>query len=281
MKTTLLSTALLIGSFAVTSFAAEGKLTGDLKAGWDNYYSNNNVVASKYLAGDGVTSFGADLRYSTPGAADIVASFQGSNLSTPSQSWLGLEDESSFYIGAQGEAVEGLTTSIGYNLVRGGMPGLFSELNKMTETGRGDTGCELDHSLRGDAIYEFKDTGWYVTGSAAYSFHGAEGWQMSFGGGYVWTATDRVSVNLYGNVSFSQDYMSSVENGKSVDYNGTDGYSITLSAPIKATETVTITPYIAAVWAGHNALAFNKSMDRTGIFKSFSPIVGINAVWSF
>lgn len=288
MKKSLLNTALIVGSLAVSAFAGSGSMmtakpiTGSLSAGYDSAYSFHNIVPTTLLLERGATTIGADLKYEIPSTVNVLASF--SNTQLDSQSPL-LKDETNVYVGLQGEAIEGLSTAFGYNLVRGGLPGMFSNMHKFSVSNgykAMDDGCDMDHLLRFDVKYQVKDSGLFFTGGVAYSVHGTEGWLMNVGAGYDWMVNDQVNIILSGDASFSQKYISWIGNdGKGVKYNGTDGYSITLAAPIKATRTVTITPWIAATWAGHNPIAFDKAVAGPHVFEDFMPTAGITASWSF
>lgn len=288
MKNTLLSTALIIGSFAAASFGANKPITGDLNVGYDTYYNYHNLVPTSHIVDSGATTIGADLQYEIPSVVNIVANFSNTQLNNGNVDALRLDDQTTFFVGAEGEHWKGLTTSFGYQLTQGGLPGFFADMHKQAQkAAHGTKGyystSGMDHQLRLDATYEVQNTGLYFTGGVAYSVHGTQGWQMNVGAGYIWKVTDQANIVLSGDVSFSQNYMRLWNGKETLKYNGTDGYSITLSAPIQATENVVITPYISTIFSGHNAKGI--SQDWTGdngfLFKEFAIVAGVGATWSF
>lgn len=290
MKNTLLSTALIIGSFAAVSLGANKPITGDLNVGWDNYYNYHNLVPTSQLVGSGATTIAANLQYEIPSVVNLVANFSNTQLDSAQYLYnSNIADQTTLFVGAEGQKWEGLTTSFGYQLTDGGIAGMFSGMNKAikkVKSGTYDKSIDhtsMDHQLRLDATYQVKDSGLYFTGGAAYSVHGTQGWQMNVGAGYVWTVSDQVDVILSGDVSFSQNYMRTWTGKETQKYNGTDGYSITLSAPIQATQTVVITPYISSIFAGHNAKGISQDLTRDNdyFFKDFAIVAGVSATWSF
>ena len=278
MTKTLLTTALLVASFATVSLA-KTEVSGGLQAGWDNYYSNNSLILSSGIVDDGVSYAGANLRVSNEGQPDIVASFTSRNISTYGQDSL-IKDQSTLYVGLEGENY-GWTTSFGYQMIKGGLPGAVADLHKLIDGKTSDK--DMDHMLKFESLYQFGDTGWYVGGSVAYSVYGTEGWQMSVMGGYAYKVHEKVTLIAQADVAFSQKYLVGLDNKDRVeDYSGTDGYSLTLCAKIQATEAVTITPYVSCVWAGHNPIAMNKGWAvGSNIFRNYATMAGISATWSF
>ena len=290
MKKTLLSTALIIGSFAAISLGANKPITGAISAGWEDYYNYHNLVPTSNVVGAGATTIGVDLQYEIPSVVNLVANFAQTQLSNSTESVGGMDlsDQSTLFVGAEGQKWAGLTTSFGYQLTHGGLPGFFANTNKAVKKAKSGesyySNSGLDHQLRFDALYEVKGTGLFFTGGVAYSLHGTQGWQMNVGAGYKWNVMEQLDLILSGDVTFSQNYMRVYNgNGGTMKYNGTNGYSIALSAPIQASESVVITPYASVVFAGHNAKGLSQDIagDNGYYFKDYALVAGISATWSF
>lgn len=292
MKNTLLSTALIIGSFAAVSLGANKPITGDINANYGTHYNYHNMVPTSQLADSGSTTIGVDLQYEIPSVFNVVANFSHTSIDS---NWVqdghhllgAMEDQTTLFFGIEGEGIKGLTTSFGYQLTDGGLPGFFAGSNgtaKKIKNGIMEySDNTMDHQIRFDALYEVENSGLFFTGSVAYSVHGTQGWQMDVGAGYLWTVTEQMDIVASANVSFSQDYMRYWDGKETRKYNGTDGYSVTVAAPIKASESVVITPYISAVFSGHNPKGFSQDLTRDNgrLFKEFAVVAGVGATWSF
>lgn len=298
MKKTLLSTALILGSFGVSAFAGTSdyschdQISGSLYAGYSNYYSNHNLVPAGAWVDKGVISTGASLKYEIPNTIDIVAEICNTQLDTgavPYSDFLPIKDATDVYLGIQGERIPGLVTALGYNLADGGLPGYMADMRKFARSngdlGKFLDGSTMDHQIRFDIRYQIPNSGWAFNGNVTYSVNGTEGWLMDVGTSYTWTPSDCVSIILSGNVSFSQNYMYVLDSqGRGQKLNGIDGYSISLTIPVKLSETVSLIPYVSCKWAGHNAIAyskFDKQIGAPGAFKNFAPVAGVAVTWSF
>ena len=300
MKKTLLSTALLLGALAAPAFAGTedycglSNLSGSLGAGYSNYYTHQNLAPTGFLLDSGAMTTGASLTYRIPEVVDVVAAFSHTDLDPQNLGYgVGgedfIHDANSFFVGLQGEKYKGLTTTFGYALEDGGIAGMMADLRKATKSNGAKSPfanrSHMEHQVRLGVKYQCQDSGLFLKGGVSYSFNGTEGWLMDVGLGYKWEPSDRVSFVLAGDVSFSQGYMTILDNkGYGQKLNGIDGYSISLAMPIQASKRVTVTPYIAALWAGHNGIAFSKYTNSTwgsSAFKNFAPIAGVCVNWNF
>lgn len=283
MKKTLLSTALLLSSLAVPAIANtdcgwDPNLSGSVGVGYTNNYSHQNLVLNNEYMERGATAVGTSLKYSIPNTVDFIACFSHTNLDSAY-----IEDATSLFVGIQGEKIKGLTTTLGYALEDGGIPGLAVAERKWAKNNGAvyDGDRDTDHLIRFGLKYQSQDCGLFMTGGIAYSVSGSEGLLMDVGLGYKWDPSDRLAVILAGNVSFSQGYLNTLNNeGYGQRLNGIDGYSVSLAFPLKASKAVTITPYVAGTWAGHNAIAYSKAWEQK-IFRNFAPIAGVCVNWDF
>lgn len=276
MKSTLLLVACLAGSFAVAN-AAEG-ISGSLNLGYDNYYSANSVIPS-FGVGSAATAIGATVRYEIPQTIDIVSKFKSTRIENNVFGLGGvpLNDQTNFYVGVEGKPWNGaVTLALGYELVDGGLPGFFAEMHKFDKANQ----PARDQMVRLDAAWDIGQ-GWQWTGSAAYSIYGTNGWLLNTGVSYTYNVCKKLSIVAGGNISFSQNYIDGAAMGLNKRFNGTDGYALYISAPYKASENVTVAPYISTVWAGANICSINSGVGGKHPFKDFAPMAGINVSWSF
>mgnify|MGYP006901666986 CR=1 FL=1 len=75
----------------------------------------------------------------------------------------------------------------------------------------------------------------------------------------------------------------------SLNANGTQGISLTVSAPVKATKDLTVTPFVGTVWLGNGGLAANHRgasarfpyREPSKVYRNFTFVAGVGVAYTF
>ena len=107
------------------------------------------------------------------------------------------------------------------------------------------------------------------------------GWGVPHTLGYKYDVNKSTSVIVAGTWNATAGYFDS----NSLNANGTQGISLTVSAPVKATKDLTVTPFVGTVWLGNGGLAANHRgasarfpyREPTKVYRNFTFVAGVVA----
>lgn len=148
----------------------------------------------------------------------------------------------------------------------GGLAGFASK----RLSGNGGTTCETALVLRHDLGFL---PGFYVQGSAAYSFYGITGWWFD-----MCTGSDsRLTENLYMGFKFgavlSSSYWPSGSNGWQALY-------VRVAVDYRLSGNVSVEPFVGLHWLGKGAHGVNRAYGQT-LVKGNCWVTGVSLVYSF
>lgn len=201
----------------------------------------------------------------------------------------GVTDEGSAFIGGEHKWNDKLTTSLYYSFVNGGIPGSLNDYGaRKDSSGFIFNSSKLEeHSVVANIHYDFDkaENGWFVNSNVRYTFRWMSGWWFANTLGYQYEMTPQMSLVVSGTWNATAGYFA----GSSLNANGTQGISLDVALPLKTTQNVTVRPFVSALWLGNGGMAANHrgATERkpyhkvTQVYRNFTPVFGVNAMYSF
>mgnify|MGYP000796175855 FL=1 len=137
-----------------TPVATVSPLSGDIYAGYASNYTSRGIVASHALVGgDSVIPAGVNLNYKLSDANSIVGAASYTSL-TSGHELLGMKDiafhnETNFNLGWKNQdgLLKNLSTTLGWNLIHGGLLGNFAKYDYSNLLANGVVGQRHAHSV--------------------------------------------------------------------------------------------------------------------------------------
>ncbi len=168
----------------------------------------------------------------------------------------------------------------GYQFVHGGLPG---RLNYHSNSAANrdipffDSSRPEEHSLVLDFHHEFAKglEGFFWDSRVQYSFRWVEGFWFANTFGYKHELNDKTDVIVSATWNASMNYFDS-HTGSA---NGTQGYSLNISAPTMVNERLRVTPHAGMYFIGNGAEAANRYGVDT--CRDFTFVVGVGASYVF
>lgn len=258
------------------------RFSGDISLGYASHYTYRGLSA--YGAGnDNVIPLNINLEYALDDQYSIVAG--GSYSKIAENGWdynTGncLNDESSLYIGVKRDWGKGLTTSLSYGWMNGGMMDLFRR--GRTPAGRSifhSTQAE-EHSINFDVDYDFSEVGLkglFWKSQVTYAIQWQQGVWFANSLGYKFDLCPRAQAVIYGKWDATAGYFDSA---MGLNTNGSQGVSLNLEIPSKVCKNVTVTPFVRCLWLGDAGIAANKRNEEL-VYRNFSVVGGAAITYSF
>lgn len=202
----------------------------------------------------------------------------------------GICDEGSAILGLSRKIGNATTAALSYQFVHGGVPG---SLNTKRYWGINTNRAAFDHiqpeehSFCLDIHHEFgkelKNFFWDCR--VQYTFRWMTGWWFTNTLGYKYDVNKSTSVIVAGTWNATAGYFDS----NSLNANGTQGISLTVSAPVKATKDLTVTPFVGTVWLGNGGLAANHRgtsarfpyREPSKVYRNFTFVAGVGVAYTF
>lgn len=302
----IISVAAAVASFAGAAFAGTpakivappmmpvaqpSPLSGSVYAGYASNYTCRGIVASHSLVeGDGVIPVGVNLNYKVNDADSIVGAASYTSLISGHHAFgirgISFENEANFNLGWKndGGLMKNLSTTVGWNLIHGGLLGNMAKYN-YSEITRDGVGRRHAHSVAQEFYLNLNYDickSWFAGITTSYGFQGMTGWWFQPYVGYKATLCSAADLVLSGGMSATSGYFDS----KSVFMtNGSQAWWVRADLPIKlGMENLSLVPFVSFNWLGNGGMKANKTLNRAvelKPFKNFGVVAGANLVYSF
>ena len=169
----------------------------------------------------------------------------------------GICDEGSAILGVSRKFGKSTIAALSYQFVHGGIPGSFNIHNTGNNSGfpAFSHNRPEEHSFVLDIHHDFGKglENFFWDCRVQYTFRWMTGWWFTNTLGYRYDVNKSTSVIVAGTWNATAGYFDS----NSLNANGTQGISLTVSTPVKATKDLTVTPFVGTVWLGNGGLAAN------------------------
>lgn len=192
----------------------------------------------------------------------------------------GVVDEGTGILGLRKDWKNGVTTTLGYQYVNGGIMNIFHP-----ET-PGGSAREIfnshqseEHDIVFDLNYDLSKAGLkglFWDSRVLYSARWESGWWFTNTLGYKYDLCKRASAILSASWNASAGYF----DANSLSANGTQGVSLNLDIPIKMCDCLIIKPYVGTVWAGNGAIAANHRYGAS-VYRNFTVVGGVAVTYVF
>lgn len=200
----------------------------------------------------------------------------------------GICDEGSAILGMSRRFSKFTTAAVSYQFVHGGVPGTFNihrteapYFPAFSHTHPEEHSFVLDihHDLSKGLENFFWDC------RLQYTFRWMSGWWLTNTLGYKYDFNNSTSVIVAGTWNATYGYFES----NSLNANGTQSISLTTSVPYKATEELTVTPFVEAIWLGNGGTTANHRgasarfphREQTKVYRNFTFVAGVGVTYSF
>ncbi len=171
------------------------------------------------------------------------------------------------------------TLAGGYQFVHGGLPGRlnYHQSADTREFPIFDSNRPEEHSLVFDLHRKFAKglEGFFWNSRAQHNFRWVEGWWFTNTLGYKYDLNKRSDIIVSATWHASMNYF----DAHTANANGTQGYSIQVSAPTMVSENVRITPHAGILFIGNGAKAANR--NGANLYRDTTFVLGLNAQYVF
>lgn len=200
----------------------------------------------------------------------------------------GICDEGTGILGVSRKFGKSTTAAFSYQFVHGGVPGTFNIHRAGTPNfpAFNHTHPE-EHSFVLDIHHDFGKglENFFWDCRVQYTFRWMTGWWFTNTLGYKYDVNKSTSVIVAGTWNATAGYFDS----NSLNANGTQGISLTVSAPVKATKDLTVTPFVGTVWLGNGGLAANHRgasarfpyREPSKVYRNFTFVAGVGVAYTF
>lgn len=307
----IISVAAMVASFAGVAFAGTSAkiaaptpvpapapiaspLSGNVHVGYATNYTCRGLVASHALVeGDSVIPVGVDLNYKLNEANSIVASASYTSL-TSGHDLLGIEgcsfhNETDLKLGWQnkGGLIDNLSTTVGWNLIHGGLLGVYSRTD-FSELGYNGFGHKNAHSVTQEFYLNLNydvNQNWFAGITTSYGFQGSTGWWFQPYVGYKAALCPAADIVVTAGMSATASYFDAKSDllGVVGQANGAQAWWVKLEVPVKTgVKNLSVIPFVSFNWAGCGALKINKvAPSGWDPYKNFGVVAGANLVYTF
>ena len=254
----------------------QNPFAGSVSAG----YSSNYVSRGLVLAGasnDNAIPVSVDGQFALGNQYSIVAGIKYTELIDNGFKHSrrdGVSDEGTGIFGLRRDWCNGLTTTLSYQYVNGGIINVFHPAD-----GRGrdifNSHKSEEHSVVFDINYDLTKAGLkgaFWASRVQYAARWDSGWWFTNTLGYKFDLCSRASAV----VSATWDVSAGYFDAKSINANGTQGVSLNLDIPIKVCDCVTVKPFVGTVWSGNGAHRAGNDM-----YRNFTVVGGVSATYVF
>lgn len=200
----------------------------------------------------------------------------------------GIADESTGLLGVSRKFSDYTQAALSYQFVNGGLPG---SLNIHTGGATGfpafNHGRAEEHSFVLDIHHDFGKglEKFFWDCRVQYTFRWMSGWWFTNTLGYKHDVNRSASVIVAGTWNAAAGYFGC----NSLNANGTQGISLTVSVPFKATDHLTVTPFAGTVWLGNGGMAANHRgpserfpwRQPSKVYRNFTFVAGVGVAYSF
>ena len=159
----------------------------------------------------------------------------------------GICDEGSAILGVSRKFGKSTVAALSYQFVHGGIPGSFNIHNTGNNSGfpAFSHNRPEEHSFVLDIHHDFGKglENFFWDCRVQYTFRWMTGWWFTNTLGYKYDVNKSTSVIVAGTWNATAGYFDS----NSLNANGTQGISLTVSAPVKATKDLTVTPFVGTL----------------------------------
>ena len=201
----------------------------------------------------------------------------------------GICDEGSAILGVSRKFGKSTVAALSYQFVHGGIPGRFHIHNTGNNSGfpAFSHNRPEEHSFVLDIHHDFGKglENFFWDCRVQYTFRWMTGWWFTNTLGYKYDVNKSTSVIVAGTWNATAGYFDS----NSLNANGTQGISLTVSAPVKATKDLTVTPFVGTVWLGNGGLAANHRgasarfpyREPSKVYRNFTFVAGVGVAYTF
>lgn len=200
----------------------------------------------------------------------------------------GIADESTGILGLFRRFGSHTQGALSYQFVNGGLPGSLN-IHKGNATGfpAFNHGRAEEHSFVLDIHHDF-DKGlenFFWDCRVQYTFRWMSGWWFTNTLGYRYDLSRSTSLTVAGTWNATTGYFGC----NSLNANGTQGISLTVAMPFKATDHLTLTPFAGTVWLGNGGMAANHRgpserfpwRQPSRVYRNFTFVAGVGVAYSF
>lgn len=201
----------------------------------------------------------------------------------------GICDEGSAILGVSRKFSNSTTLALNYQFVHGGLPGLMNVHRGETSNGfpAFEHGRPEEHSFVLDIHHDFGKglENFFWDCRVQYAFRWMSGWWFTNTLGYKYDFNRSSSLIIAGTWNASAGYF----DRNSLNANGTQGISVTVSAPFRAVDRLVLTPFVSTVWLGNGGMAGNhrgpserfpfRAPAKT--YRNFTFVAGLGLTYSF
>lgn len=245
------------------------ELMGSVKAGYSSLYEYRGMVLRD--TGSGGMVLDGSLAYAPEVPVSPMVSFTYRDMDV-----LNSSGQTNFFVGAHtkvaGSREEAQNTFRGgYQLIAGGLPGVIKGWEKKHHL-NDSSGTVQELVLNYTSTYSMEHGVLFSSYTGGYAFSGLEGWYLSTSVGYLYPVTEKVSVALTGNISWSFSYWGSTD--------GCDQANLLFTVPIKVKEDSTFSPFVMLDWGAHNVKNLNRQLERK-VVDNFAILAGVSYEISF
>ena len=270
--------------------ATSSPLSGDICAGYASNYTCRGIVASHSLTeGDGIIPASVDLNYklddcnSVVGAASYTFLISGHHMAGERD--FSFHNETDFLFGWKNRdgLLKNLSTTLGWNLIHGGLLGNFARYDyNTTWMSDEDVYRRNAHSV----IQEFYLTldyglpgNWFAGVTMSYAFQGMTGWWFQPYVGYKAALCPVTDIVVTAGMSATSSYFGAAFE----QANGAQAWWVKAELPVKlGAKNLSLVPFVSFNWAGEGALKANRGSDRGDKpYKNFGVVAGAGLVYFF
>lgn len=302
----IISVAAVVASFAGAAFAGTPvtvvtptqvpvmetakSLSGQVYAGYASNYTCRGLVASHDLVGgDSVIPVGANMTYQWNDANAVVGSASYTSIVSGHKALgrtdVDFQNETNLNLGWENKdgLLKNLSTTLGWNLIHGGLLGNFAKYNYSDAINNGPVNNRNAHSVAQEFYLNLNydlNKNWFVGMTTSYGFQGMTGWWFQPYVGYKTTVCPAADLVVTGGMSATASYFDSKS---AIMANGSQSWWIKAEMPIKVgVKNLALVPFVSFNWIGNGAIKANKYFkDGDKPFKNFGVVAGANLVYSF
>ncbi len=174
------------------------------------------------------------------------------------------------------------TLAFSYQFVHGGIGGFLNGHRRdghPTSIPAFDHNRPEEHSFVFDVHHEFSAHGlknFFFDSRIQYTFQWQEGWWFTNSFGYKHTVNDKLSLIGAATWNATMGYFDRYTD----QVNGTQAISLTLKAPYRVNDNLTLTPFCGMHWLGNGGISANKR-QAGDVYRNFTINVGVGATYNF
>lgn len=262
-----------------------------LETGYASKYVSRSLAFQKsgsdhVVPVEAIGTYGINSKYSVAGGLK----YQWLTRNNLEHDSTGICDEGSAILGINRKFGNFTTATLSYQFVHGGIPGsLNTSKSKGTDTPHPsfDHIHPEEHSFVLDIHHDFGKglENFFWDCRVQYTFRWMSGWWFTNTLGYRYDLSRSTSLTVAGTWNATAGYFGC----NSLNANGTQGISLTVAVPFKATDHLTLTPFAGTVWLGNGGMAANRRgpserfpwRHPSRVYRNFTFVAGVGVAYSF